>query len=112
MADFYRQTYGPAAELTGGLIQVPSYFAWIALQYSALAGLLELYFGIPFSTGVLLVAVLTLAYTLIGGMWSVTLTDSFQIVVAITGLVILTSATLSDPLLGNGNPICGFFSPL
>jgi len=24
MADFYRQTYGPAAELTGGLIQVPS----------------------------------------------------------------------------------------
>ena len=108
MADFYRQTYGPAAELTGGLIQVPSYFAWIALQYSALAGLLELYFGIPFSTGVLLVAVLTLAYTLIGGMWSVTLTDSFQIVVAITGLVILTSATLSDPLLGNGNPFVGF----
>ncbi len=108
MADFYRQTYGPAAELTGGLIQVPSYFAWIALQYSALAGLLELYFGIPFSAGVLLVAALTLAYTLIGGMWSVTLTDSFQIVVAITGLVILTSATLSDPLLGDGDPFVGF----
>ena len=47
MADFYRQIYGPAAELTGGLIQVPSYFAWIVLQYSALAGVLELYFGIP-----------------------------------------------------------------
>ena len=107
MADFYRQTYGPAAELTGGLIQVPSYFAWIALQYSAFAGLLELYFDIPFSAGVLLVAVLTLAYTLIGGMWSVTLTDSFQILVAITGLIILTSATLSDPLLGDGNPFVG-----
>ena len=108
MADFYRQTYGPAAELTGGLIQVPSYFAWMALQYSAFAGLLELYFCIPFSAGVLFVAALTLAYTLIGGMWSVTLTDSFQIVVAITGLIILTSATLSDPLLGDGDPFVGF----
>ena len=107
MADFYRQTYGPAAELTGGLIQVPSYFAWIALQYSALAGLLQLYFVIPFSVGVFLVALITLAYTLIGGMWSVTLTDSFQILVAIVGLVVLTSASLSDPLLGNGNPLLG-----
>ena len=78
MADFYRQTYGPAAELTGGLIQVPSYFAWIALQYSALAGLLELYFTIPFPVGLFIVASITLAYTLIGGMWSVTLTDSFS----------------------------------
>jgi solute:Na+ symporter, SSS family len=107
MADFYRQTYGPAAELTGGLIQVPSYFAWIALQYSALAGLLELYFAIPFPVGLFIVASITLAYTLIGGMWSVTLTDSFQILVAIVGLIILTSAALSDPLLGNGNPFLG-----
>ena len=91
MADFYRQTYGPAAEFTGGLIQVPSYFAWIALQYSALAGLLELYFAIPFPVGLFIVASITLAYTLIGGMWSVTLTDSFQILVAIAGLIILTS---------------------
>ena len=107
MADFYRQTYGPAAELTGGLIQVPSYFAWIALQYSALAGLLELYFAIPFPAGLLLVALITLAYTLIGGMWSVTLTDSLQILIAIIGLVILTAAVLADPLLGNGNLFLG-----
>ena len=107
MADFYRQTYGPAAELTGGLIQVPSYFAWIALQYSALASLLELFFAIPIPVGLILVAIITLAYTLIGGMWSVTLTDTLQILVAIAGLVVLTSAALSDPLLGNGNPLLG-----
>ena len=107
MADFYRQIYGPAAELTGGLIQVPSYFAWIALQYSALAGLLELYFDIPLTGGVLLVAVVTLTYTMIGGMWSVTLTDSLQILIAIAGLVVLTAATLADPALGNGDPLRG-----
>jgi SSS family solute:Na+ symporter len=107
MADFYRQRYGPAAELTGGLIQVPSYFAWIALQYSALAGILELYFGIPLTAGIFLVAGITLVYTMIGGMWSVTLTDSLQILIAIAGLCVLTAATLGDPALGDGNPLRG-----
>ena len=72
-----------------------------------MAGLLELYFAIPFPAGLLLVALITLAYTLIGGMWSVTMTDSLQILIAIIGLVILTAAVLADPLLGNGNPFLG-----
>ncbi len=107
MADFYRVKYGPSAELTGALIQVPSYFSWIALQYTALAGILELYFGIPLAYGILIVAGVTLVYTLIGGMWSVTLTDTFQIVVALAGLVVLMIATLSAQNLGDGDPVRG-----
>ena len=80
MADFYRVKYGPAAEVVGACIQVPSYFAWVALQYMALAKVLELYFGIPLAVGIVVVAAVTLTYTMIGGMWSVTLTDTFQIV--------------------------------
>ncbi|MCS5617807.1 MAG: Na+:solute symporter, partial [Pirellulales bacterium] len=56
MADFYRAKYGSAAELTGALIQVPAYFSWIALQYTALARILELYFEIPLASGILIVA--------------------------------------------------------
>lgn len=108
MADFYRARYGPAAEITGACIQVPSYFSWVALQYTALASILELYFEVPFVTGVVVVAAVTLVYTLIGGMWSVTLTDTVQIVIALIGLVILLATTLSDPLLGDGNPVRGF----
>lgn len=107
MADFYRQKYGSAAEITGGLIQVPSYFAWIALQYSALAGILEIYFEIPATIGIFIVALVTLMYTMTGGMWSVTLTDSLQILIAIFGLVVLTIATLGDSSLGDGNPFVG-----
>jgi solute:Na+ symporter, SSS family len=107
MADFYRVKYGPAAELVGASIQVPAYFAWIALQYTALARILELYFGIPLATGILIVAGVTLVYTMIGGMWSVTLTDTFQIVIALAGLVVLVAATLSDPRLGDGDPLRG-----
>ena len=107
MADFYRVKYGQAAETVGACIQVPSYFSWIALQYLALARILELYFGIPLVGGILLVAAVTLVYTLIGGMWSVTLTDTVQIVIALAGLVVLVAATLSDARLGDGDPFRG-----
>lgn len=107
MADFYRVKYGPAAEVVGACIQVPSYFAWVALQYMALAKVLELYFGIPLAVGIVVVAAVTLTYTMIGGMWSVTLTDTFQIVIALAGLVVLLGATLSHPALGDGDPLLG-----
>ncbi|MDA0809041.1 MAG: sodium:solute symporter family protein [Planctomycetota bacterium] len=107
MADFYRIKYGPRAEITGACIQVPSYFAWVALQYSALAGILNLYFEIPMTTGILIVAGVTLIYTMIGGMWSVTLTDTIQILLALAGLVVLTASALSHEGLGDGNPVRG-----
>jgi len=107
MADFYRVRYGKPAEIVGALIQVPSYFSWIALQYTALAKILELYFGVPLTTGILVVAAVTLVYTMIGGMWSVTLTDTVQIVIGLAGLVVLVLATLSQPALGDGDPLRG-----
>jgi SSS family solute:Na+ symporter len=107
VADFYRVAYGPTAEVVGSCIQVPAYFSWVALQYTALAKILELYFGLPLTTGILLVAAITLAYTMVGGMWSVTLTDTVQIMIALVGLVVLTAATLADPRLGDGDPLRG-----
>ncbi|MEO1993030.1 MAG: hypothetical protein ABGW78_13915, partial [Pirellulales bacterium] len=70
----------------------------------------ELYFNIPLTTGIVLVASITLLYTLIGGMWAVTLTDTVQVLVALTGLVVLLVFALSDPLLGNGNALHGLFA--
>lgn len=96
IADFYRIKYGTNAEITSCLIQVPSYFGWIAAQYIALAAVLEAYYGVPLKYGILIAASVTLFYTMIGGMWSVTLTDTAQIVVALVGLVILAYSTFSQ----------------
>jgi len=35
--DFFRRQFGSAAELISSLILVPSYFGWIAAQFTALA---------------------------------------------------------------------------
>jgi SSS family solute:Na+ symporter len=107
MADFWQVTYGPAAEVVGACIQVPAYFPWVALQYVALANVFELYFGLPQTVGILIVAAVTLVCTLGGGLWSVTLTDTIQIVIGLGGLVVLTAAALADPRLGDGDPLRG-----
>lgn len=103
--DFFRRTYGSTAELIAGCIQVPSYFSWIALQFKALADMQEIYFGIPNHWGIVIACGVTLAYTMIGGMWSVTLTDTLQIAVAFTGLLMLAYSTYSQ--FGGGSAFAG-----
>ena len=105
VADFFRQKYGPTAELVSSFILVPSYFGWIAAQFVALAGVLDLFFGIPVWLGLPLVAAVGTGYTLMGGMWSVTMTDAVQITLVLGGLVVLALVTLSQ--LGHGDPWAG-----
>jgi Na+/proline symporter len=105
ISDFYREKYGPTAEFIAGVVQVISYFGWIAAQYVALASIQQLYFGIHPNVGLVVGAAVTLFYTMIGGMWSVTLTDTVQIVVAFVGLVVLADATFFQ--LGGGSILNG-----
>jgi SSS family solute:Na+ symporter len=107
IADFYRQRYGPMAELIGSSIQVPSNFSWVALQYAALGHIFHVYFDIPFEHGIYWAAGLTMIYTMVGGMWSVTLTDALQLVIALFGLMALGYAVFASPELGNGSVIDG-----
>jgi Na+/proline symporter len=101
LGDFYRKRFGPRAELVASLLMVPGYTGWIAAQFVALAGVLNLFFGLDVGVGIALVALVGMGYTLIGGMWSVTLTDAMQIAILLIGLVALSIVTFST--LGDGD---------
>lgn len=96
LADFFRIKFGSRAERLAAVLMVPSYFGWIAAQFIALAGMLELFGGIPLQVGLVLVAVVGVGYTLLGGMWAVTLTDAVQIAVAAIGLILLGGLVLTE----------------
>ena len=103
LGDFYRRRFGVRAERSAAVLMVPSYFGWIAAQYVALAGMLEISFGLPPSAGLVLVALVGIGYTLLGGMWSVTATDAIQLVLVIVGLFALAWVVLAElggPLIG------------
>jgi SSS family solute:Na+ symporter len=106
LPDFFRRKFGPSAEVFASLIMVPSYFGWVAAQFVALGEVLHVFFpGLSVPAWILVVAGVGTGYTLMGGMWSVTITDAVQIVLVLVGLVILLWATLSA--LGGGVPLVG-----
>ena len=89
LGDFFARRFGRRAEIACAAVMVPSFFGWIAAQFSVLAVLLGELFGIPFGAGLALVAAVAVGYTLIGGMWSVTLTDAVQGVIVVLALLAL-----------------------
>ena len=100
LADFYRRRFGTRAEVIASVIMVPGYFGWIAAQFVALAGILEVFWQVPMHHGIWLVAAVGTGYTLLGGMWSVTLTDVAQLAFLIVGLFVLAVTVLVE--LGGG----------
>lgn len=105
LADFYGQRFGTRTERLSAVLMIPTYFGWIAAQFVALAHLLELVFGLDPALGILLVAIVGLAFTLLGGMWSVTLIDAAQITIVAIGLIVLAGSVLGE--LGGGSIVEG-----
>jgi Na+/proline symporter len=106
LSDYFRRRFGPRAEILSAFIMVPSYFGWIAVQFIALASMLQLFFDIPLVVGIPVVAVVAMGYTLLGGMWSVTLTDAAQIGLVLVGLLVLMVNILAA--LGAGSVLDGW----
>lgn len=108
LCDFYRRVFSPRVEVISALVMIPSYFGWIAAQFVALAQVFALFFNLPVETGVALIAVFGTGYTLLGGMWAVTLTDAVQISLVLIGLVVLAINVLTG--VGHGDAIAGYTS--
>lgn len=106
LPELFGRRYGARAEVLGSLLMIPPYMGWIAAQFMALAGMLTLFFGLPTSAGVLLVALVGLGYTLLGGMWAVTLTDAAQLILVVLGLVLISAEALGH--LGQGSTRVGW----
>ncbi|PIQ28520.1 sodium:solute symporter [bacterium (Candidatus Blackallbacteria) CG17_big_fil_post_rev_8_21_14_2_50_48_46] len=88
-SDFYRLKFGPKAEMVTVLLTVPTYVGWIAVQLIALSQILSTFFPLPSGLFIVLVALISLFLTITGGIWSVSLTDSFQMFIIVLGLVYL-----------------------
>jgi SSS family solute:Na+ symporter len=89
IGDFYRQRYSRSVEVIVSLCIVISYLGWVSAQITALGLVFNVLSqgSISMSTGMLIGAAIVLLYTLFGGMWSVALTDFFQMIIIVVGML-------------------------
>ena len=90
MPEFLERRYGPGSRTILALLTILSYAAVnLALVLYSGGIALNHIFGLPILTGVLLLAVVTSAYTLYGGLSSVVWTDVFQCVLLLLGGILI-----------------------
>ncbi|MGE5319426.1 MAG: sodium:solute symporter family protein [Hyphomicrobiaceae bacterium] len=89
LTDYYRKRYGRKVEVITGVAIILSYLGWVSAQMTALGLVFNILSqGVITQTqGTLIGAAIVLLYTLYGGMWSVALTDFFQMTIIIVGLL-------------------------
>lgn len=89
IGDYYRQRFGRTAEVLVTLGIVVSYLGWVAAQIKALGLVFSVVSGGAISPeiGMLIGAGSVLIYTLMGGMWSVAITDFLQMIIIVVGML-------------------------
>ncbi len=89
IGDYYKQRYSRAVEIIVSICIVISYLGWVAAQITALGLVFNVLSqgAISNANGMMMGAAIVLVYTLFGGMWSVALTDFFQMTIIVTGMV-------------------------
>lgn len=88
--DYFRIRFGRSAELLSAVMVIPSYFSWIAAQLVAIGIVLSVVTEVPRAYCIIFSAAVVMAYTLLGGMWSISITDFFHNLIIIIALAVLS----------------------
>ncbi len=89
IGDFYRLRYGRSVEVLTSIAIMISYLGWVAAQLTALGLVFNIitHGAISEVQGMFIGAAVVVIYTLYGGMWSVAMTDFFQMTLIVGGLL-------------------------
>ena len=86
IGDYFAERYNKTVGTILSLAIILTYFGWAAAQFVAIGIVLHLIAGVPVLLGMAIAAVITVVYTYIGGMWSVSLNDTIQMFMIIVGM--------------------------
>jgi solute:Na+ symporter, SSS family len=108
IGDFYRQRYGKGVEIFSATVILISYLGWVAAQITALGLVFNLLSAgaITMAQGMALGTAIVFVYTVFGGMWSVALTDFFQMIIIVVGLSVI--AWFAADLAGGADKVVSY----
>ncbi len=94
VADFFENRFGHASAMVAAIALVLAIIGWIGGLMVAFGYVFQTMTGIPMEIGILAGGVIVVAYTAIGGMWAVAVTDFVQVLIIAIGLVVLLVVVL------------------
>lgn len=93
IADILGKTYGKPLEIFGGILMLPIFIGTLASQMLAMGYIFNIATNAPAEIGIVIGSLTVLIYTLVGGMWAVSITDFIQMTFILASLFILLVMT-------------------
>ena len=93
--EYFRRRYGKASGLITSIIMLLPLIGLTAGQFIASAVILSTMLGISYKVAVIIVGVVVTVYSIMGGLWSVTLTDFIQVFLIVIGMIIAVPFALN-----------------
>ncbi len=94
--EYFEDRFGKFAGVVASIGLIVSNVGWTGALLVAFGYVFQTLTNVPMEWGILGGAVVVLAYTTIGGMWAVAITDFVQVVIIAIGLVMLLTVVLID----------------
>ncbi|WP_312280019.1 sodium:solute symporter family protein [Oscillibacter sp.] len=94
--EYFRRRYGKSCGIITSVIMLLPLIGLTAGQFIASAVILSTMLSINYQVAVIIVAVVVTVYSIMGGLWSVTLTDFVQVFLIVLGMIIAIPFALKD----------------
>jgi SSS family solute:Na+ symporter len=86
--EYFRRRYGKAPGAATAIMMIIPLIGLTASQFIASAAITSVMLNLNYKTAVVVVAIFVTAYSVIGGMWSITLTDIIQVFLIVFGMAL------------------------
>jgi len=94
--DYFEDRYGRKFAGLLGILYIPVYLGWIAAQFLAFGTILHALTNLPEIPAILVSAAVVVLYTYMGGLWADAVTDLYQMVFILLGLLVLFPLLVQD----------------
>ncbi|MBN2050391.1 MAG: sodium:solute symporter family protein [Spirochaetales bacterium] len=98
VSDLFHIRYGKTMGLLSVITVAISEIGWLGSQLVAFGTILHVFTGIPLWVGIVISTIVVIAYTYMGGMWAVTITDVIQMIIIVIGCIVMVAYLA--PLVG------------
>lgn len=92
--EYFRRRYGKSSGLITSIIMILPLIGLTAGQFMASATILSVMLGLSWTTSLIVVAIVVTIYSVMGGMWSVAITDFAQVGLIVFGMLIAVPFSL------------------